>query len=56
MDTWENPLSIEEIHCIQMCCQILKIGSDNKVAFIATTVVNEGGVVLPWPLQSLDNF
>jgi hypothetical protein len=32
----ENPLSSEEIHFMQMCYQILKINSDDKVAFNAT--------------------
>jgi hypothetical protein len=43
-DKGKDPLSSEEIHFIQTCCQILKIGSDDMVAFIAATEVNEDGV------------
>jgi hypothetical protein len=32
----ENPLSSEEIHSMQTCYQILKINSDDKIAFNAT--------------------
>jgi hypothetical protein len=38
----ENLLSIEDVHFIQTCCQIMKTSESNKVKFIATTVVTEG--------------
>jgi hypothetical protein len=42
LDKGENPLSCEEIYFVQTCCQILKVNSDDKVALIASTAVDDG--------------
>jgi hypothetical protein len=42
LDKGRDPLSEEEMHFIQMCCQIMKVSENEKVESISTTAVWEG--------------
>jgi hypothetical protein len=35
----ENPLSEEEMHVVQTCCQILETDEKQKVEFLGTTTI-----------------
>ncbi len=43
LDKRKNPMSKEEMHFIQTCCQTMKASRGDKVKFIDTTVEMEGG-------------